>query len=416
MHPLRKSGRTRKEGSGYTIIVDESAIFLNKTAFLVYLLCNGKNSPEDIAKKVNMYFQINDYSQVHTEIEKILEDFRKYGLLEGFTAEEGLSKTFVPELPLYVTWCITKQCNLRCRHCYIDYEPREVTHSELLRILEKVKELHPFFVVLTGGEPLLREELFTIMEVLNKSEILLETNGTLINDRTADKIQEYSPEVQVSIYSTSEREHDAVTTVSGSFRKMMEGVSLLKMRGVPVQFNCVLHKGNIDDIQKITEFSLSHGEKIKFDILDLLGRAKNLSNLAFSESEYKKITEKVVDLQEEFPDQVCIHLPYIHLKDNTYNYNLSECTAGYSGFMIDFDGMVKPCEKLPLKVGSILQEDIADLWNCELMKGLRDLKNLKGRCAVCTFLEKCRGGCRGEAYLRTGDLFGQDPICWIEGG
>ncbi len=413
MLPKRKKAKIKRDGSRFIVLVDENALFLNKMAFTVYLLCNGENTPENIAKNINTYFKMDNFENVKKEVEQLLETFKKCGLLEGFTLEENPSGNFVPAAPLYITWCITKQCNLYCRHCYLDYGPQEVSHTELMVILEKVKRLQPFFVVLTGGEPLMREELFVILDALNGSEIILETNGTLINAHAAAEIGERCPLVQVSIYSSSEEKHDAMTTVSGSFRKMMEGISLLKDEGVPVQFNCVLHRENINEIEKITDFSLKFGDKIKFDILDLLGRGKNLTDIAFSQSDYKKIVKSVRALQEKFPEKVYIHLPYIYLRNGVYDFDRSVCTAS-TGLMIDFDGMVKPCEKLPIKVGSVLEDDIIDLWNCTALKAMRDITNIKGRCASCAFLEQCRGGCRGEAYLRTGDLFSEDPLCWID--
>ena len=406
----RKKAKIRKEESGYTIVVDENALFLNNTAFFVYLLCNGENTLEDIARKIHAYSRI-DIEQVSKEIETLIKDFEMYGLLEGFTCKKNAPTQGIPPAPLYVTWCITKQCNLLCRHCYLNYGLEEVSSLELMKILEKVEKIQPFFVVLTGGEPLLRKELFQIINTLNTSEILLETNGTLIDASTADKLAVRSPLVQVSIYSSSEEKHDFMTTIHGSFDKMMEGVSLLRDRGVPVQFNCVLHKGNIDEIQKITDFSLRYGDKIKFDILDLLGRGKNLSDMAFSTSEYKKIVEIIENLQGK--SNVSVHLPYMYIRDGLYDYDLSVCTAASTGLMINFDGTVIPCEKLPIPVGSVLEEDISSLWNSELMNNLRDLSRIKGKCSSCTFLSKCRGGCRGEAYIRTGDLFSEDPLCWI---
>lgn len=410
MVPKRKKAKIRREESGYTIVVDENALFLNKTAFFVYILCNGENTSEDIAKKISTYFNM-DIRQVLKEIEQLLNDFKMYGLLQGFTCTKNAPLQGTPPAPLYVTWSITKQCNLSCKHCYINYEPEEVSSAGLMDILEKIKKIQPFFVVLTGGEPLLRKELFPIMDTLAMSEILLETNGTLINASTADALSARSPIVQVSIYSSCEKKHDFMTTVPGSFKKMMHGVALLRDRGVTVQFNCVLHKENIDEIQKITDLSLKHGDKIKFDILDLLGRGKNLSDSAFSIPEYKKIVTTIKELEHL---EVCVHLPYMHIKDGVYEYDMSVCTAASTGLMINFDGTAVPCEKLPIPLGSVLENDISTVWNSELANRLRDLSCIKGKCASCTFLSRCRGGCRGEAYIRTGDLFSEDPLCWIQ--
>jgi radical SAM protein with 4Fe4S-binding SPASM domain len=416
MLPKRKKAKLRKEESGCTVIIDKNAFFLNNTAYAVYLLCNGENRPEDIARKVSTYLNVADTAHITQEVTLLVEAFKTHGLLEGST-DKAHPSNFVLPTPMYITWCITKKCNLYCTHCYIDYEPQEVSSDNLMNILEKVKKLNPFFVVLTGGEPLLKKELFVIMDQLkHNSEILLETNGTLLTEVAADKIAECCSLAQVSIYSSSERKHDAFTRTQGSFKKMMEGVALLKERGVTVQFNCVLHRKNIGEIKEIAQVSLSHGDILKFDTLDLLGRGKTLGDIAFSEAEYKNIVQVIDDLAEEVPDRIRIHLPYVHLKNGVYHSDRSICTAATSGLMIDFDGMVKPCEKIPVTVGNLLEEDIVDVWNCKTMNRIRDTKNLKGRCASCIFLEQCRGGCRGEAYLRRGDLFAEDPICWIDTG
>jgi radical SAM protein with 4Fe4S-binding SPASM domain len=416
MLPKSKKVRMRKEGTGSLILVEGNTLFLNKPAYAILLLLNGKNTPGDIARKINIHFKVGDIERVERDTNQMIEKFKEYGLLEGFPLKIPFGNS-LPQRPTYITWCITKKCNLTCRHCYIDYSCQETTRDELMVILEKIKKTRPFLVILTGGEPLMRDEVFFILDTLKRlrTDILFETNGTLITDDNADKISECCPSAQVSIYSSSEKTHDDMTGVEGAFRKMMKGVSLLRERGVDIRFNCVLHRENVDEIQEITELALKHGDRIKFNTIDLLGRSVHLKNLAFSKGEYKKAMELIRFLQEQHQEErILVHLPYIHLKDGLYAFDRSICTAGLSGFMIDFDGTAKLCEKVPLEIGNVIQQDMNDIWNSPIIEDMRNItEKIRGKCSSCTFLSVCKGGCRGETYIRAHDLYGEDPLCWI---
>lgn len=416
MLPKRKEVRIRKEGTGYLVLVEGNTLFLNKTAYFIFLLLTGTNTREDIAKKVNIYFEVGDIEKVKRDTNQIIEKFKEYGILEGFSLQIPYGK-YLPQLPTYITWCITKKCNLSCRHCYIDYSLQETKKDELMIILEKIKKLKPFLVILTGGEPLMREEVFFILDKLKKQgiDILFETNGTLITRSIAEEISECCPSAQVSIYSSSESVHDYMTRVEGSFKKMMDGTSFLNENGVDIRFNCVLHRKNINEIEKIAELALNNGDRIKFNTIDSLGRGATLKNYAFSRDEYKKVIKKIQSLQEQYQkERVLIHLPYIHIRDGTYAFDRSICTAGSSGCMVDFDGTVKLCEKISLTIGNLITEDMTDIWNSPIIEDMRNItEKIKGKCSSCSFLPVCKGGCRGESYIRTNNLYAEDPICWI---
>lgn len=431
----------RQERFGGIAISASKTFFLNKSAYKILSLCNGKNSTHDIYDLFIKNLDLDEEKTRKKNIDNILEEFEvnKLIALKNFFSEDKEKDTkkqkmkqssalslgnekenpwlYELKMPTEVAWRITSKCNLRCIHCSVAETFKDSNIEDLLKIANILKKnIHT--VIITGGEPLLLgPDLFTILDVLKKLPgLALETNCTLISPKIAEILSEYINSVQTSIYGTDPNTHDGITTVRGSFQKMMQGVNFLKEEGIQLHFNSVIFKDNIERMKKIADFALKYADTIKFNPLDPWGRGREI-NKVLTPQQYKEVAKVIEELRKKYGEEkILSHVPYFDMKNQFVKTGSvqSKCCAGVTYLVINSDGSVQPCERLPIPVGNVLIQPLGTIWNNDVLQSLRSIEeHIKGKCRSCELLYSCRGGCRGEAFFRTKDLYNEDDICWL---
>lgn len=408
--------------------------YLNHAAAFVLDSCNGLRSVKDIIGNTTTNFCISSEDAER----KVMDTLRllaqaKLIRLEGScglgTEKRSLlthSKSLVFLCaPLFVGWSMTTRCNMKCIHCYIQGGEKyiELPPEKLIEIAEKIGKAHVRGVTLTGGEPLLIKNLFEIMDKLKQFGISqsLESNGYLINENIAKKLCNRCNDVQMSLYGDNATTHDKFTQTPKSFERVLSAAENLNDYGIRVLFNCVIHKNNFDQLDSIVSIACKKGMQIKLNPLFPLGRGKDLSGIMFEPHEYKIVVESIKKIINNYgEDRVISHLPYVYISGNSYMRQNSICLSGISVCRIGPLGEITPCEKLSaseLIQGNILNEDLNIVWeNSPFFDLLRHIESrVEGKCKSCKYLTMCRGGCRGEAYVRQGNATAEDPICWITG-
>ena len=343
-------------------------------------------------------------------------------------------KKFVPRL---IAWEITRSCNLDCIHCRAaaskgPYE-NELTTEEILRIMREIKEVGNPVIILTGGEPLLREDVFFIAKkaVEFGFKPVLATNGTLIDKNIAKKIKESGiARVSISLDGASAEAHDNFRQMPGAFEGAIRGIEILKEENIPFQINTTITKQNLEEIPKVHELAKKLGAVAHhIFVLVPVGRGKEIKD-SLTPEEYEEVLNWFYEQREKTSLQLkatCAPTYYRILRQrakaegkkvNFETFGLDAvtrgCLAGIGFCFISHVGIVQTCGYLEIPCGDLRKQSFKDVWeNSEVFNKLRDFKNYKGRCGRCEYIRVC-GGCRARAYAVTGDYLEEEPLCTYE--
>ena len=332
--------------------------------------------------------------------------------------------------PHAVSWNLTRRCNLRCAHCYLDAEQRavadtdELTAEECLRVVDELAELNPRMVlILTGGEPLLHPELEAIVERAARVGMtpVLGSNGTLIRVEHARRLRDSGlAGWGVSVDSTTPARHDRVRGVPGAWKRTIDGLEVLREIGIPFVVQPSIFSWNQHEIEALARMALELGAAtVNFYFLVCTGRGQQITDL--SAEDYEKALRELARLQREFEGQIMLNAKCAPHQKRVVHQEDAESVfvAGYEGgcpaatnyFRIDPQGEVSPCPYIPSQGATLRSASLGQIWSqddqlCEL----RDRSRLGGRCGRCEYRELC-GGCRARALAATGDLLAEDPSC-----
>lgn len=302
--------------------------------------------------------------------------------------------------PLSILWEVTYDCNLRCRHCYIEREEGEpLALDEAVRVLDDLAGAGVLFLVITGGEPLTRPDLAGILRAAAAREFAVRvlTNATLLGDEggeeKADLLAEVRPtSVDVSVYGR-EAAHDAITCVPGSHARTMTGIKRLRERGVPVNIKLPLMKTNRDELAWVREFAESTGAGLVFDTTVVCRPSGDRTPLAEQLSD-----EEVADVirlasgGKPIPPGGNL-LPGVPI-----------CSAGRSTARLTPSGRLTPCVAIPEAVGSLRERPFSELWRSPALERPRSirLEDLP-ECRECDLRAFCVR-CPGQALVEEGDI------------
>ncbi|NNG16755.1 MAG: radical SAM protein [Gemmatimonadales bacterium] len=333
-------------------------------------------------------------------------------------------------VPHVVAWNLTRRCNLECAHCYISAGPGEsaegeLTTDECIRVADEILELNtaPMFI-LSGGEPLLREDLTTIARhaVERGATVVVGTNGTLLTD---EKIVELKSAgitgVAVSVESLRPDYHDRFRKGHGSLVATTSAVERLGRQQLDFVVQTTLTRANRDELRALAQWAADSGA-VSFNAYFLVGTGRGARMSQLTSEEYEDLLGQLVDLHVEYLGRMMVRakcapafMRLIHQRAPTspiLNYS-TRCPCGVHYCRVTPDGKLTACPYLPVEAGDLRQAAFADIWrNSALFAALRHGK-LGGKCGRCGYRELC-GGCRASAYARTGDYMAEDAGCAYE--
>ncbi len=323
-----------------------------------------------------------------------------------------------------VAWEITKKCNLSCIHCRGRSDISSdsgFSKKECFEIIDQIKETGNPVVILTGGEPLLRDDIFEIARYgsLSGLKIVLATNGTLIDEKIAERIKESGiKRVSVSIDSLDEKKHDEFRNTEGAFRRALNGINILRKNGIEFQINTTVTKDNVDEIEKMIDMAVKIGAAAHhLFFLVPTGRARSLKDKQIDKERYERLLFFLYKKKDSVPIHIkptCAPQYYRLIREkrgNGFEQMTRGCICGISFCFISAEGIVQPCGYLELKAGDLKEEKFKEIWeNSEIFNKLRDFSLYKGKCGSCEYVKVC-GGCRARAYEEKGDFLEEEPLC-----
>jgi len=332
------------------------------------------------------------------------------------------------EKQFYIQWHITNLCNLRCQHCYQDdfSKKSDLDWSGLKKVsdnlLATMRELGKTACIhLTGGEPLLKPELFPLLDDLDQQptveELGIITNGLLIDQEMKKRLSHFSKlrKIKISLDGGNAETNDTIRQ-EGAFEKVMQNLPLLREAGrFEILFMLTIMKSNLRSLPSLLRLCQDLGVNgLIIERFIPLGRGKGIIAEVLSKEEWKEMIKMLLDF---FPADEEEHsfLPYqaFQVSFNGEELELlgAPCVIGKDGLCVMPEGTVYPCRRLPVSIGNLLSEPLGQIWEkSELLEKLRRKENLKGKCGRCD-LKNCRG-CRSLAFALTGNDLEEDPHCW----
>lgn len=345
-----------------------------------------------------------------------------------------------PRLRL-VAWEVTRRCNLLCAHCrasavdeaYAD----ELGTEACLRIVDEIVEVAQPIVILTGGEPLLRPDIYEIAKYATERglRVVVGTNGTVIDGEVAASMKAAGiARAGISIDFPAPELQDEFRGMRGAFDSAVRGIEAAQGAGIPVQINSTITKMNARYLPELVELALDVGA-VAFHPFMLVptGRGQGLAEHELAAEEYEEHLSWIYSKHRELGDRlffkptdaphymrICIERDrgsgdavrgQANGESGAMNRISRGCLAGIGFCFISHVGRVQGCGYLDVEAGNLRRERFADIWaNSQLFRDLRDLSRVKGKCGGCEFKRLC-GGCRARAYEATGDYLEAEPYC-----
>ena len=367
-----------------------------------------------------------------------------------------------------VSWNLTQRCNLECAHCYMSAfagaDTRgELTTAECRRVIDEIAEINPnVFLILTGGEPLLRRDIWDIAGYAadKRFTTVFGTNGVLLREREAKLMREHRVlGAAISLDSTDAKKHDAFRHLPNAWDGAVRATRVLADEGLDFSLHMSVTDWNVEEVPAMIDLARDLGAKVlNFFFLVRTGRGRDLTDI--DAAAYERILTYLAKVQgvgggppsfvqrllgrgpaaadpaDKFEDpwstpvgradglliraKCAPHFRRILYQLNPSspllkNYAHGSCPAGKYYCRITPEGDVTPCPYMPVAAGNLRERSFAELWRgAPVFDDLRDPK-LGGRCGACEFSKVC-GGCRCRAYATYGDYLAEDPACGYEPG
>ena len=324
--------------------------------------------------------------------------------------------------PRMIAWELTRACNLACRHCRAAATsctpPGELTTQEALTLLDHIASFAQPTIILTGGEPLLRPDLFDIARhaSLRGLRTVAATNGSLLDHSAARRLAGAGVRrISVSLDGSDASAHDALRAVPGAFDAALRGIAAARDAALPFQINTTITSDNAAQLPAIHDLAIRLGAAAHHVFLLVpTGRAAALRGIELDAARYEAVLQWLADRFTTSPIEIratCAPHFYRILRQRGIPTQARGCLAGQSFCFISHTGDVQPCGYFDSPCGNIRRQSLRDIWaDAPLFRDLRDHSAYGGKCGACDFLRVC-GGCRARAYEATGDPLGPEPLC-----
>lgn len=340
-------------------------------------------------------------------------------------------------VPKWIAWETTQKCNLRCVHCRCssdaDSSEGDFTTKEGKKLLDEIADFSKPVVVLSGGEPLLRKDIFELAGYGASLglRMCMATNGALVDDDICRKMEQTDIKmVSLSLDGGSAAVHDDFRQCPGAFDGVVRAATLFRNNGRKFLINSSFTRRNQHDIANTFRLSKRLGATAWYMFMIVpTGRGENIMNELITKEDYEEILDWHYRQEREEHDILMRPTCAPHYYRIVPQKNKAEgvaferrsltfstgggkgCIAAQSICLIDCFGNVKPCSYFQRIAGNIKQTSFREIWErSEIFRNLRDFKSYKGKCGQCEYLGVC-GGCRARADAIYGDYMAEEPFC-----
>jgi radical SAM protein with 4Fe4S-binding SPASM domain len=326
-------------------------------------------------------------------------------------------------MPLSFDLEITARCNNNCRHCYINLpaddktaKAQELSFDAIKAVVDEALSLGALWCLITGGEPLLRDDFIDIYRLLKEKGILVEvfTNATLVTLEHVRLFKQYPPRnLEVTVYGTTAETYERVTRTPGSFDAFVRGLDLLLSNGIRVVLKAMALRSNSEEFSELTKFCYEKSPAgFRFDPFLHLRYDRNPIRNADIIAE-RLSPDEIAMLESTYPERLkSLKLMCDHLIGSEHVTQVSDhlfrCGAGNHSFTIGYNGCFRLCSSLwhPDCVRDLTTNSVTSLWE-NLVPAVKNARSSRQdfiqKCRVCPMINLCMW-CPAHAHLETGFL------------
>lgn len=316
--------------------------------------------------------------------------------------------------PVNVTWEVTYHCNLSCVHCLSDSGGRragELTTDQCRQVIDQLARQKVFQFNIGGGEPFMRPDFLDLMDYAHERGMVtcISTNGTLIDDRVAARLDHKLVYIQVSLDGATPAANDPIRG-AGSFAKVMRALECLCRRDIEVSINTVLTRLSFPELDQLVALAAEFGAKLRVSRFRPSGRGKQ------SWAQLNVDRRQMADFSQWLADHLAVSTGDSFFSVSPVerrSLGLNMCGACKLTCCISPEGRVYPCAFLQDReflAGKLPEDDFSDLWrHSPVFASFRALE-IKS-CESCHRFDLCHGGCPAIAYHTQRKLGLPDPGC-----
>lgn len=416
--------------------------YLNRKEFQALLLCDG-----------SMDFESENISD---EMKHILCQYKGEGIVEQCQYEDRLDADqyyhyYDNRFVRSVVWSVTGRCNYRCRHCYMDApigRLGELSQESAINLIDQMAECGVLCVDITGGEPFVREDIWTLIDRIQYHRMTIGqvyTNGSLLNDTVLDEFEKRNLKPEFSISFDGVGWHDWMRGINGAEGSALRAIELCMVRGFPVSVEMCVHRGNQDTLPATVKLlsgmgvsRLRVGTVAQSELWKCNSDGNTLEVREYMEVMLRYISEffrSGMPMDITLASVIRLHKNLKSFKVVPKRYSGTDvcenhylCNAARYACYITPEGRLLPCMPMtalkeqnlfPLVQEIGLKKGLSDSFYMNIVDSrVKDLLSVNSQCSACEYKYQCGGGCRAAALEETGNLMGYDKIqciLWKEG-
>ena len=348
-------------------------------------------------------------------------------------------------VPRVVAWEVTRACGLACVHCRAVAQPHphpnQLTSEEGIALIDSIAAFAKPLLILTGGDPLLRPDVFDLAAHATASglPVVLSPSGTQVSPETVQRIKASGIRaISVSIDGPTAEVHDSFRQVPGAFDEVVRSLGYARDGGLPFQINTTVCQHNVHCLEEMLQFVKQQGA-VSWDIFMLVPTGRGKVEMEITPQQYEEtlVFLHAVATRGELPVKVTCaphysrvvrqrgvpdvasgvsghpagSLPHGKMAGRQSRGGARGCMAGNGFCFISHVGDVCGCGYLPIVAGNVRERPFPEIYQeSELFVALRDVSRLEGKCGYCEYRVVC-GGCRARALTAGNGLMGEEPYC-----
>ncbi len=359
-------------------------------------------------------------------------------------SNNSFKKMSFDQSPYIVLWELTRACGLACQHCRARAQRRraaqELSTEEIEQVLNQLQEFDNPLIILTGGDPLERPDLFEIIQECKRRnfKVAITPSATpKVTEQVVLRLAEAGIErLAISMDGHTAQLHDAFRRIDGSFARTLDIISWAKEFGIPVQINTSISKHNIDYFDNMHFFVSELNAAVLWSLFFVVptGRAHQEMQITATQAEevLKKMAELSVSSSFDVKATAAPQFRRVLLEtifSAQSNHNLDDLSPqmrlgalrsyqsvndGKGTLFISHTGDICPSGFLPLPAGNLRDQSLVEIYReSQLFKDLRNPSLLRGKCGTCRYKAIC-GGSRARAFAESGDYLSQDNLCLFQ--
>jgi heme b synthase len=337
------------------------------------------------------------------------------------------------QAPRLVAWEVTRACDLACLHCRAvaqpHADPRQLSTDEAFRLVDEIAAFRqPVILILTGGDPLKRSDIFAIAERASRAglRVVMSPSGTQVTPASVAEMKRVGVQrISVSLDGSTSALHDVFRRVPGAFEQATASLAYAREGGLPFQINTTVTRHNRHDLAEMLRLAVEIGA-VTWDVFMLVPTGRGKVQMEITPAEYEETLHFVYEASQTAPIQVKMtcapHYKRIQVQERRRSgtkripphaaHGFSRgCMAGFGFCFVSHIGEVGGCGYLPLLAGNVRQAPLTEIYReSPLFKSIRDANLLQGRCGICEYRLLC-GGCRARALGATGNYLDEEPFC-----